>query len=177
MATTFMQITPQKITGGCLCGGVRYEINFKPEHDWKRGPHTCQCTQCRKNCGSLVFNMHTVTASEITWNSQSTYAEYNSSPGCYRSFCNKCGSPLAWTNHAVNTDIELAVGTIDEQFLLGERDAEDKPLGAHGIALADPDADHFYVRNEIAGVTDKLTSSGTRFWKGSKKGPMAKSVD
>jgi len=121
--------------------------------------------------------MHTVTASEITWNSQSTYAEYNSSPGCYRSFCKKCGSPLAWTNHAVNTDIELAVGTIDEQFLLGERDAEDRPLGAHGIALANPDADHFYVRNEISGVTDKLTSSGTRFWQGSKEGPMAKSVD
>jgi hypothetical protein len=121
--------------------------------------------------------MHTVTASEITWNSQSTYAEYNSSPGCYRSFCKKCGSPLAWTNHAVNTDIELAVGTIDEQFLLGERDAEDKPLGAHGIALANPDADHFYVRNEVAGVTDKLTSSGTRFWKGSKEGPMAELVD
>jgi len=160
-----------------LCGGVRYEINFSPDHDWKRGPHTCQCTQCRKNCGSLVYNFHTVTGSEITWTSQSTYAEYNSSPGCYRSFCNKCGSPLAWTDHGVNTDIELAVGTIDEQFLLGERDDKDRPLGAHGIALANPGADHFHIRNEIAGVTDKIASSGTRFWKGSKEGPMATSKE
>jgi hypothetical protein len=118
-----------------------------------------------------------VAASEITWTSQATYAEYNSSPGCYRAFCQKCGSPLAWTNHGVNTDIELAVGTVDEQFLLGERDVEGKPLGAHGIALANPEADHFYIRNEIAGVTDKVASSGTRFWKGSKEGPMAKSAD
>lgn len=29
--------TPKTITGGCLCGGVRYEINFSLEHDWKRG--------------------------------------------------------------------------------------------------------------------------------------------
>jgi len=169
--------TPKTITGGCLCGGVRYEITFSPEHDWKRGPHTCQCTQCRKNCGSLVYNLHTITASEIYWTSQSTYAEYNSSPGCYRSFCKKCGSSLAWTNHGVNTDIELAVGTIDEQFLLGDRDDKDKPLGAYGITLANPDGDHFHVRNEIPGVTDGIVSSGTRFWKGSKEGPMAKTVD
>jgi hypothetical protein len=84
---------------------------------------------------------------------------------------------LAWTDHRVNTDIEIAVGTIDEKFLLGERDANDKPLGAHGIALANPDADHFHIRNEIPGVTDKISISGTRFWEGSKEGPMAKTAD
>jgi hypothetical protein len=84
---------------------------------------------------------------------------------------------LAWTDRGVNTDIELAVGTIDEKFLVGDRDAEDKPLGAHGLALANPEAEHFYIRNEIPGVTDKIASSGTRFWKGTKEGPMAKTAD
>jgi hypothetical protein len=62
------------VTGGCLCGGVRYQIDFAPDHDWQSGvrtpkastpvsknsillykfgrkklmntfqPHTCQCT-------------------------------------------------------------------------------------------------------------------------------------
>jgi hypothetical protein len=116
-------------------------------------------------------------ASEISWLSQSTYAEYNSSPGCYRAFCNRCGSSLAWTNHGVNTNIELAVGTIDEKFLLGDRDDADKPLGAYGIALANLEGDHFHVRNVIPGVTDRVASSGTRFWEGSKEGPMAKTAD
>jgi surfactin synthase thioesterase subunit len=86
-------------------------------------------------------------------------------------------SPLMQTDHGVSTEIELALGTIDEKFLLGERDAEDKPLGAHGIALANLEGDHFYIRNEIPGVTDKVAASGTRFWEGSKKGPMAKASD
>ncbi len=77
-------------------------------------------------------------------------------------------------NHGVNTDIELAIGTIDEEFLVGERDADDKPKGAFGIALANPEADHFYIRNAIPGVTDSVAMSGTRFWKGSKDGAMTK---
>jgi len=174
LATSMSIPTPEMVTGGCLCGGVRYQIDFSADHDWKRGPHTCQCTQCRKNCGSLVYTFHTVTASEITWTSQSTYAEYNSSPGAYRSFCSKCGSPLAWTDHSVNTDIELAVGTIDEEFLVGERDSEDRPKGAFGLALANPESDHFYIRNEIPGVTDEIAAAGTKFWKGSKEGTMTK---
>jgi hypothetical protein len=109
--------------------------------------------------------------------SQSTYAEYNSSPGCYRSFCKRCGSALAWFDHQVNTDIELAVGSIDEQFLLGDRDDKDKPLGAYGIALANANGDHFHVRNEIPGVTEGVASSGTRFWEGSKGGPLEKKAE
>ncbi|KAG4443442.1 hypothetical protein IFR05_001121 [Cadophora sp. M221] len=130
---------------------------------------------CRKTCGSLVYNFHTVKASEIEWTSQATYAEYNSSPGCYRSFCKKCGSPLAWSDRKVNTDIELAVGTVDEEFLLGERDSDDRALGAHGAALANPEADHFHIRNQIPGVTDGISAAGIRFWRGSKEGPMTSS--
>jgi hypothetical protein len=124
-----------------------------------------------------VYYFHSVKPSEITWLSQSTYAEYNSSPGCYRSFCKECGSPLAWNSRKETNEIELAAGTIDEQFLVGDRDAEDKPRGAYGVALANPGGDHFYIRNEIAGVTDRVSSSGTKFWKGSEDGPMTKTVD
>lgn len=67
------------------------------------------------------------------------------------------------------------MGTIDEEFLVGDRDADDRPLGAHGFALANPEAAHFHVRNEIAGVTEGISSAGTRFWRGSKEGPMTSS--
>lgn len=81
---------------------------------------------------------------------------------------------MAWTNHAVNTDIELAVGTIDEEFLIGKRDDEDKPKGAFGLVLANPEADHFYVRNTIPGITEGVVAVGTKFWKGSEEGAMTK---
>jgi len=34
--------TPSKVSGGCLCGAVRYEINFKPDHDFKTGVSSLQ---------------------------------------------------------------------------------------------------------------------------------------
>jgi hypothetical protein len=179
---------PKTITGGCLCGGVRYQVEFALDHDWKFAvgfdlasnsesqltlkPHTCQCTQCRKNSGTLVYHFHTATASELTWLSKSTYAEYNSSPGCVRGFCKNCGSPLFWTDNKVNTDIELAVGTFDEEYLMGGRDSDDKPTGAFAMALANPEGDHHHVRNQIQGITDGISVLGTRYWKGSKEGPM-----
>jgi hypothetical protein len=66
----------------------------------------------------------------------------------------------------------LAIGTFDEKFLVGERNAEGKAMGAFGVALANPEGEHFYVRNEIKGVTDEIFLSGTKFWKGSKEGSM-----
>lgn len=167
-------LIPKAITGGCLCGGVRYQIDFAHDHDWKAGPHTCQCTQCRKNTGCLVYDFHSVTTEELTWVSKSTYAEFNSSPGCYRAFCKNCGSTLCWTDHKLNTIVELAVGTFDEEFLVGVRDTEEgEPHGGYGMALANPAGDHFFIRNQIPGVTDKVSVSGTKFWKDSKDGPMA----
>jgi hypothetical protein len=53
------------------------------------------------------------------------------------------------------------------------RDTEEAgPRGGYGIELANPAGDHFFVRNQIPGVTDKVSFSGTKFWKDSKDGPM-----
>ncbi|KAJ7243434.1 Mss4-like protein [Mycena haematopus] len=165
---------PETITGGCNCEGVRYRVDFLPDHDWKRGPRTCQCTQCRKMCGGLVFNLHLVLTSEITWLSKTTYAEYNSSAQNFRAFCKDCGSSIAWIDRSIDApkEVELAVGTFDEEFLVGARDEADKPLGAWGFALANPKCSHFYIRNEIEGVTDIESRKGTRFWRVTKDGAM-----
>jgi hypothetical protein len=89
-------------------------------------------------------------------------------------FCKNCGSNLGWTDNKVNSIVELAVGTFDEEYLLGVRDTEEgEPHGGYGIALANPAGNHFHIRNQIPGVTDKVSVSGTRFRKGSKDGPIA----
>lgn len=30
-------LTPKAVTGGCLCGGVRFQVDFAPDHDWQKG--------------------------------------------------------------------------------------------------------------------------------------------
>lgn len=135
-------------------------------------PHTCQCTQCRKTCGSLIYNFHSVVSSELTFLSKTTYAEYESTPGFYRTFCRNCGSPISWVDGGTTDIIELAVGAFDEKYLVGEREGEEEPIGGFGIALANPEGDCFHVRNEIKGVTDEVGKRGTRFWKGTEGGPM-----
>jgi hypothetical protein len=123
-------------------------------------------------CGGLIYNLHIIQNSEITWLSKATYAEYNSSAQNFRAFCKNCGSSIGWMDRSVGKEIGLAVGTIDEEFLVGARDREDKPLGAYGVALANPKSHHYYIRNEIQGVTDTVSRQGTGFWRASKEGAM-----
>lgn len=60
MASNSMENIPKKVTGGCLCGIVRYEINFSPEHDWQRGVNSLPCkpfplqTSSTDYCCSLI---------------------------------------------------------------------------------------------------------------------------
>lgn len=136
-------------------------------------PHTCQCTQCRKNCGTLVYHFHTATSEELTWVSKSTYAEYQATPGCIRAFCNKCGSNLGWWGEKVDPELEIAVGTIDEEYLLGGRDADDKATGAFGLVLANPEGHHFHQRNHVDGISEENKLRGVQFWRETKQGPMS----
>ena len=68
--------------------------------------------------------------------------------------------------------MELAVGTMDEKYLLGGRNEDDQPTGGYAIALANPDGHHFFMRNEIQGITDHVARSGTKYQKGTAEGPM-----
>lgn len=79
-------------------------------------------------------------------------------------------------------EIELAVGCFDGEFLgletgemeNGSRDEEWKEHRNRGFAnvLASSRGDHFYVRDEINGITDWVSREGTRFWEGSAGGAM-----
>lgn len=58
----------------------------------------------------------------------------------------------------------MAVGTFDEQFLVGDKN--------YGKVLANPEGDHFYLKSEIRGVTEEISRLGARFWEGSEDGPL-----
>lgn len=92
-----------QITGGCLCGQVRFSTSAQP---YRVG--VCHCMDCRKYHGALfhasaIFAQDTVTLSGET-------GQYGG-----RHFCPRCGSSV----YSRTTDeIELNLGSLDapDQF-------------------------------------------------------------
>ncbi len=98
---------PAKLTGGCLCGEVRYSID-----GLVRSVVNCFCTQCQKTSGHHVAatradkeNFRLEQDTMLTW--------YTSSPGVQRGFCRQCGGNLFWDNSQEN-QISVMAGTIDK---------------------------------------------------------------
>jgi hypothetical protein len=94
------------ITGKCLCGKVRYEINGR------LGPVVyCHCSMCRRATGSAFATNASVRTNEFRVVAGSELiSEYESSPSNIRAFCSRCGSPLycRWFGLA-----RIRLGTVD----------------------------------------------------------------
>jgi hypothetical protein len=92
-------------TGGCLCGGVTYQLRGA-----LRPVVACHCLQCRKTSG------HYVAATQVTASNASISGEtltwYRSSETAERGFCSVCGSNLFWRRLG-NDHISIWAGTID----------------------------------------------------------------
>lgn len=101
-------------TGTCLCGAVRYEARGAPG----RVAH-CHCIQCQRQSGAAMVTWATWPRASVRV-LQGEPADFESSPGVKRSFCQRCGSTLFWRrvlerNRAARTpeEIDIAVGTLD----------------------------------------------------------------
>ncbi|KAM0258180.1 hypothetical protein ACHAQJ_003948 [Trichoderma viride] len=139
---------PETITGGCVCGSIRYIVTFPPNHDFANSITTCQCEQCRKNTGSLIFRSHRLPRSAVEFTAKPTLKIYSATPHCERGFCNNCGSFLFWQRD--NRDYTcLTVGCFDEPV-----------LAKYGPLLTAAKR-HLFCQREIPGVTDHL--EGAKF--------------
>ena len=78
------------IDAGCLCGGVRLRITGT------LGPAGyCHCKQCQRASGSaFAANAPVRSAYFQLLSGDDLVSEYESSPGKFRAFCRRCGSPL-----------------------------------------------------------------------------------
>ncbi|KAF2268763.1 hypothetical protein CC78DRAFT_509931 [Lojkania enalia] len=157
---------PENITGGCLCGAIRFTVTFPNARDWP--PETngaCQCTMCRKHSGSLVPQNCGFPKTNVSppLSSNPTYRNYNSSPTASRGFCGTCGSALSFEDKSSADFIEINLGAFDEEVLCGKRDEanawEDEygrhvpRIGGAGYELCYPKY-HIFTENMIPGVTD-----------------------
>jgi len=95
--------------GGCLCGGVRYELNGE------LGTIViCHCSRCRKAQGSAFAVNAPVPAARLRLlRGEELLTAYESSPGKFRVFCGRCGSPLFSRNTAMPDVLRLRIGSLD----------------------------------------------------------------
>jgi hypothetical protein len=97
------------LTGSCLCGGVRYEINGELS-----AVTNCHCSLCRKMSGSAFSSGASIPASSFRFVSgEELLKQWESSPGYDRIFCGRCGSPLIKRKAKDPESIRLRVGTLD----------------------------------------------------------------
>ena len=98
------------MTGGCMCGSVRYETAGEPF-----AINYCHCRSCRRHTGAPVVALAGYRADQLRFSGDER-RRYESSPGAFRAFCDRCGSPLTWEGDGgseLGQIIELHVSTFD----------------------------------------------------------------
>jgi hypothetical protein len=101
-------MTDLPLTGGCLCGGVRFAISAAP-----LGAGYCHCTRCQRRTGSAASAqallpedaLELVAGAELvrTWRPDQGFAKL---------FCGRCGSALF--SHAPDgTSWSVRLGALD----------------------------------------------------------------
>lgn len=106
------------LEGGCLCGSVRFRIHGK------LGPAGfCHCKQCQRASGSAFAANAPVRTRYLELSSGSDLLkEYESSPGKFRAFCGRCGSPIYSRRDSEPELRRIRLGSLDS-------DPERRPLG------------------------------------------------
>ncbi|MBC7433581.1 MAG: GFA family protein, partial [Rubritepida sp.] len=93
------------LTGGCLCGAVRYVAS---------PPFTrasiCHCSMCRKAAGAPYMAFLTLPRAQFRFTAAAP-ATYRSSAGAQRGFCARCGTALLYDDGT--SIIDVASATLD----------------------------------------------------------------
>lgn len=98
------------MTGGCLCGQLRYELARRPLLT-----SVCHCTHCQKQSGSAFSIMVAVPRDAVTITGDlATYADVGASgQAVLRQFCPQCGSPIFSIAKAIPGLMFVKAGSLD----------------------------------------------------------------
>ena len=101
----------KKLSGGCLCGNVRYESDATP-----RTSVICHCETCRHTHGAPMVGWVMVPAASVRLLNGKPDT-YRSSERATRQFCNVCGTSLFYIADVRPDEIDIATGTLDDPSL------------------------------------------------------------
>ena len=99
-----------RITGGCLCGGVRYHVTGP----FLRASH-CHCSRCRRHSGAAVCTQGRVLRERFTLESGADLVRAYAPPGggAIKAFCAVCGSSLFGGTWPDGPEISIRLGSVD----------------------------------------------------------------
>ncbi len=95
------------LTGGCLCGAVRYEAAGEPF-----GSSVCHCITCRRASGAPMVAWFSVKPGELRLVGETT--DYPSSSHAVRRFCGQCGTHLVFDDSHFPDEVDIATATLDD---------------------------------------------------------------
>ncbi|HTJ95275.1 MAG TPA: GFA family protein [Pararobbsia sp.] len=97
-----------KLTGGCFCGHIRYEIDGTPFL-----PNICHCVDCRRVAGAPMVAWFSVRPAELRY-VKGTPRTFASSAKAHRAFCPDCGTGLTYQDNAKRDEIDVSTCTLDD---------------------------------------------------------------
>jgi hypothetical protein len=97
------------LTARCLCESVRFEVTGRI------GPVVyCHCSQCRRASGTAFAANADLRLEHVNWiQGREALCEYEHTPGRFRVFCGRCGSPLYSRSDEHPDRIRIRLGSLD----------------------------------------------------------------
>ncbi|MCL6708415.1 GFA family protein [Pseudomonas sp. R2.Fl] len=94
----------------CLCGDVRIVC----DGEILSSGH-CHCESCRRTTSAAVASFFVMRKEDVAI-SGGSLRSFESSPGVRRSFCGRCGSPVAYEGFKRPDQIDLYVASLEEGY-------------------------------------------------------------
>lgn len=147
-------MTTKHLVGGCLCGGVRYEVSGSPLY-----AGYCHCSQCRRFSGSAFSAFAGVRAEQLRIaHGEEHIGTYSKTGGTQLRFCTRCGSSL----YALKVDhglVHLRLGSLDGDIALRPQAHVHVASKAPWYDIPNDGLPRYAAAPEIAGM---VASGGTQ---------------
>ncbi|MEM6383941.1 MAG: GFA family protein [Pseudomonadota bacterium] len=108
-----------EITGGCLCGAIRYRVSSAPVNMWN-----CHCEDCRRSSGaSYATNVFVKAADLVVTQGKAQTFDHPADSGniMTKHFCAACGSQLFNANSGRPQIVVIRAGSLDDPGFVSPR--------------------------------------------------------
>jgi hypothetical protein len=99
----------EALTGGCLCGGVRFELTEPPV-----SASYCHCTRCQKRTGTAASPQARIVPGSIRVTGDELVRVYEPPDGFPKAFCSACGSALWSINPGTGQIASIRMSLFDD---------------------------------------------------------------
>jgi hypothetical protein len=100
---------PEALTGGCLCGAVRFELTAPP---YAAG--YCHCTRCQRRTGTASSAQARIEGNALSiLNGEEHLHGWRPDGGFEKLFCSECGAHLFSRNPNDHSQVSVRMGAFD----------------------------------------------------------------